>query len=228
MQKDHENFSVRDSGFVISEKYPFIGASPDGIASCDCCGEVCIEIKCPYCKRDSVIKDSLDSNFCLEKHGDQLRLKKTHQYYYQIQRQLFVCEKEYSDFVVWTNVDYHAERIDVDQELCKEIVKKSSTFFLRAILPELIGKLYSRPLATSSIINSAEQRTDISPSVSVQDTSEDSNRLICVCQSVYNPDTDSVIGCDNENCPYVWLHFKCVKIKRIPKGDWFCQECRKM
>ncbi|XP_069139431.1 uncharacterized protein [Argopecten irradians] len=146
MKDEHENFSVRESGFVISEKYPFIGASPDGIASCDCCGEVCVEIKCPYCKRDASIKDSLDSNFCLRKcDDDQIRLKRNHPYYYQIQCQLMVCEMEFSDFIVWTNVDYHAERICLDAEICSEMVKKSSKFFTHSILPELIGKLYSRP-----------------------------------------------------------------------------------
>ena len=34
---NHENLSFRNSGFVISELHPYIGASPDGILSCSCC-----------------------------------------------------------------------------------------------------------------------------------------------------------------------------------------------
>ena len=39
---------------------------------------------------------------CLEESPDGLRLKRKHPYYYQIQTQIFVSEKEYADFVVWT------------------------------------------------------------------------------------------------------------------------------
>ena len=43
----HVNFSMRNSGFVIHSAYPEIGASPDGIVRCDCCGEGSLEVKCP-------------------------------------------------------------------------------------------------------------------------------------------------------------------------------------
>lgn len=75
-------------------------------------------------------------------------------------------------------------------------------FFKAAILPELIGKLYSRPLQ--------DKRREV----------------ICVCQKEYDEDPDNVIGCDNENCPFVWLHFKCAGIKRVPKGKWLCKHCK--
>ena len=45
--KDHNGFSFKKSGLVISGDYPLLGASPDGIACCDYCGQR-VEIKCPY------------------------------------------------------------------------------------------------------------------------------------------------------------------------------------
>ena len=36
-----------------------------------------------------------------------------------------------------------------------------------------------------------------------------------------------MIGCDNENCKYQWIHFTCKKLKRQPKGVWYCKECIK-
>lgn len=39
------NLKVSASGFVISEDYPFIGASPDGFVSCQCCGDGVLEVK---------------------------------------------------------------------------------------------------------------------------------------------------------------------------------------
>jgi hypothetical protein len=51
--------------------------------------------------------------------------------------------------------------------------------------------------------------------------------IICVCRAEYSDDVDNVIGCDNENCPYVWLHVKCAGIKHVHKGQWFSKTCRK-
>ena len=42
-------FSIGDSGLVLNPKWPHLGASPDGIVQCECCGRGMIEIKCPFC-----------------------------------------------------------------------------------------------------------------------------------------------------------------------------------
>jgi hypothetical protein len=97
------------------------------------------------------------------------------------------------------------------------MLKKCEQLFKKAILPELVGKIYSRPLQEAA------------PSTSQQDNSiskKDHREIICICRAPYDKDKDNVIGCDNENCPYVWLHFKCAGVKRVPKGQWFCKECR--
>ena len=57
----HENFQVLDSGLMISTQHPYLGASPDGIISCDCCGIVVNEIKCLYCKKDMSIDEAVES-----------------------------------------------------------------------------------------------------------------------------------------------------------------------
>ena len=41
----HKNLKVSDSGLFISIEYPFIGASPDGLIECCCCGQGICEIK---------------------------------------------------------------------------------------------------------------------------------------------------------------------------------------
>ncbi|XP_064631611.1 uncharacterized protein LOC135489911 [Lineus longissimus] len=36
------------------------------------------------------------------------------------------------------------------------------------------------------------------------------------------------IMCDNPKCSTHWFHLKCTRLKKIPKGDWFCtSRCRK-
>ena len=53
------NLSVADSGLHISENWPFLGASPDGLVFCECCGRGLCEIKCPY-----KYKDGMLVNYC--------------------------------------------------------------------------------------------------------------------------------------------------------------------
>ena len=43
----HLNLSFTAAGLHINPDFPHLGASPDGIIECDCCGEGLIEIKCP-------------------------------------------------------------------------------------------------------------------------------------------------------------------------------------
>ncbi len=37
-EEKHTDFVVKDSGVVINPMLPFVGASPDGVVSCKCCG----------------------------------------------------------------------------------------------------------------------------------------------------------------------------------------------
>ena len=48
MKKSHVHFEVQKAGLLISTKYPFLGATPNGIVSCSCCRTGLLEIKCPY------------------------------------------------------------------------------------------------------------------------------------------------------------------------------------
>ena len=144
-----------------------------------------------------------------------------------------------------TEVDFHVERIGVDSEFCSYTLNKSKLFILNAILPELVGKLFSKPSLEMSVTNDNANTSDMTatgcaPSINMllmeasmrnvvnEDTlndSADAQQTICSCQMVYNQEKDDVIGCDNENCPLKWFDFKCVNIRRVPKCKWICPTC---
>ena len=80
----HANIlEVTDSGIVINPKWPFIGAVPDGIIDCYCCGKGVLEIKCSYSHRYESIEAAAgnDHSFCLKKDEDLLYLDHKHAYY---------------------------------------------------------------------------------------------------------------------------------------------------
>ena len=65
MKRKHIQFSIMESGLVLDPLHPFLGATPDGVISCDCCGSGVLEIKCPYsCKqKDLIMVAEEDSDF---------------------------------------------------------------------------------------------------------------------------------------------------------------------
>ena len=46
----------------------------------------------------------------------------------------------------------------------------------------------------------------------------------CECRQ---PAYGDMVFCDSLRCRTKWFHFKCVWLSSVPKGSWFCPECRK-
>ena len=231
MKPFHDALTVAESGLIINPKYPHIGASPDGVVSCNCCGTFVLEVKCPHCSRNKKLCDNDKKNFCLEKLEDgRLRLKRDHSYFYQVQTQLGVSEYDDCFFVVWTQNDLHVERISLNQTVWKEICDKSEVFFKNAILPELVGRFYSRlPSCDSArVLKPVSDNVVLSAgSCKLNDTNDDPDKTWCYCDQV---ESGNMILCDNENCHIQWFHYECVGLDSkdtIIKGNWYCPDCRK-
>ncbi|KAK7899652.1 hypothetical protein WMY93_020505, partial [Mugilogobius chulae] len=142
----HQNLLINKCGFIINCRFPELGASPDGLIMCDCCGKGCLEIKCPFKYRSSSIKHALethDKHFCLELSRDGLTLRKSHPYYAQVQAQIFVTCSNHCDFVVWTQKDMVVVRLFPDQAFWEPRLKKAQQFFKCVCLPELVARYFT-------------------------------------------------------------------------------------
>ncbi len=207
MKKYHENFSIVESGLWINSDYPYIAASPDGLCYCQCCGYGCIEVKCPYCHRDKeILEASQEGLFLQGTNENELKLKKDHSYYYQIQTQIYCTDRAYCDFVVFTNKECYIERIYRDDELWMEIVQKAEKLFVHAVLPELLVGHVSKPKFVAE-----------SPS---------SNSSVCICRK---PPSDRMLTCSNSQCSIKIFHPICQGLtQRLPgiKAKWYCCQCR--
>lgn len=220
-KENHTSFVSSASGFVIDHCHPYIGASPDGIVSCSCCGKGVVEVKCPHSSRDSFpTEDTL--SFCLCKQSDgKWTLKQDHAYYYQIQTQMHVCRVDYCDFVVWSEGDgVSIERVPKDEAFFQNIIGDLKHLFIYGVLPELVGKWYTRrPIANSEHIVSKPKAIDDN------DDDEDYEKLWCYCNL---PSHGEMILCENVSCPIKWFYCDCLRIRKIPKGRWKCPSCRKL
>lgn len=137
----HQSFSLKSCGLVLNPDWPHLGASPDGIVKCKCCGQGVLEVKCPFCGNDEDVEVTASSSkSCLVRNPDGcLHLDQTHTYYYQVQTQIFICNVDYCDFCVCTFPDQHPtmhiERIFKDTELWKSCTEKTTnTAFYQNLL----------------------------------------------------------------------------------------------
>lgn len=172
----HPNFLIENCGLFLSGEYPYLGATPDGIVDCSCCGRGCMEIKCPFCTKDQFKNESVS---CLEEVDGQLRLKRDSQYYFQVQTQLHVCNLQYCDFVVWTNNDIFVERIVPCKLFWQPVAKTALNFFRSVVLPEMTARHF---LGASSA-TTAENITQ---------------ELFCTCKTP--EDGNKYVACDGKEC----------------------------
>lgn len=116
--------SVRDCGIFVSKECDWIAGTPDGLVRDTNDGtDGIMEIKCPYSIRTQ------HPLFCFKKLAftdNRGKLRRNHNYHYQIQTQLYASEYTWCDFVIWTPVGLHVERI-----------KKDDSFMTNHVIPKL-------------------------------------------------------------------------------------------
>ena len=60
-------------------------------------------------------------------------------------------------------------------------------------------------------------------------TSHDSSDEV-VCQCGRPNKVEPMIGCDSDDCPVKWYHFRYVNLTAntvlVPKDKWFCTRCK--
>ena len=166
-----------------------------------------VEIKCRYTLRESGDFGQL-AWMCLV--DDKYCLSRNHRHFFQVQMQLFAANKSYCDFVVWSPEGLFVERIYPDREWWV-------TWSGQGVMPELCAQYFSKKaiLATTT---STSQNVIVAASESV------ASGNYCVCQG--GDDGTTMICCDDENCSVQWFHTRCMKLKRVPKGKWFCPQCK--
>lgn len=131
----HVNLCIQPTGMIVDKDEPFLGATPDGLVTCDCCEDHILEIKCPFTHRDRTISDIEKDNFFLNENEV---LKESHNYYEQVQGQMAISGTAKCYFVTFTNKELHYQIVEFDDlrwQRSKNILKH---FFYSVIFPEII------------------------------------------------------------------------------------------
>ena len=85
-------------------------------------------------------------NSCLIRTGSGLSLCKNHEYYYQVQLQMFCTRTSFCDFVIWSKKNLFIERVFMDQPFLYENIKKAERFHALVIVPELLSRFFTQPI----------------------------------------------------------------------------------
>ncbi len=116
----------------------------------------------------------------------------------------------------------HVERIVPDVTLWTSCLEKALHFFKVCLLPEVLGRWYSRPQ-----IGTKDNEGTSSASLEVEHSNRSEHcsqvAVYCYCNG---PEYGDMIACDNPDCKIEWFHLDCLKIKSVPKGKWYCPSCR--
>ena len=144
-QNGHVGLVTHRVGLVISIDNPWLASSPDDKVYDPTATQTLgvAEYKNPYIARDLTLQEASDKTkqFCLERQEEKgqvtYKLKRRHDYYYQIQCQMYCCNVEWCDFVLRTNKDLHVERIFRDPDWWKQQLPRLKHFYFDAFLPEL-------------------------------------------------------------------------------------------
>jgi hypothetical protein len=106
MEMSGNAVKVEKMGLQICDKFSGLGASVDGNVfeiSTDSYG--CLEVKCPISRAGLTLEEAVHKHpFCLKKNDKgEIKLNRSHDYFYQVQDQMFVTGLKWADFVVWFN-----------------------------------------------------------------------------------------------------------------------------
>ena len=143
------SYQVSRTGIHISTTHPWLAASPDGVVEDPTQAEGrrfgLLEIKCPYSGRTMTPEVACQevNQFCSSLTDGQVMLKKTHNYYYQVQGQLEITQLPWCDFLIWTPQGTSLQRIERDEKLWTTVYPKLRSFYREYLLPEIADPVFS-------------------------------------------------------------------------------------
>ena len=116
--RKHQSLTLSTTGLCVNPLYPHLGASPDALISDDAVGRVLLKSSAHLVSEIKtqtlyVIRKMI---FFLQHTVTGLNLSQKHNYYFQIQGQLAICERSFCDFVCWTPEGIYTERVTRDLE----------------------------------------------------------------------------------------------------------------
>lgn len=137
-----QGVSVSKCGFFVSKSHGFLGASPDGLVEDPSSNDPqgLIEVKYVQTNKGEEIEAALVNKGICKCNSGITTFNEKHKYYYQVQQQMYVTERKWTDFVVKGSncSSLFCQRVHFSLDLWNTILPKLECFFENWIAPELV------------------------------------------------------------------------------------------
>ena len=133
--------TILTCGLFIDATVPHLGATPDGLVDDD----TIIEVKCPESAKDLSPAEAIEHLPAIRRifRGDEMN--KNHHYYYQVQGQLHITNRQRALFCLWTPNGMKVIIVPRDDNFwATEMEEKLRKFYEDCMLPEIIDSRYNR------------------------------------------------------------------------------------
>lgn len=134
--QQHEQVIVQPTGLWLHQ-CGFIGASPNVLIEKD----DIVEVKCPFKYRNSKLSDEIMKNqsYIIYKIKNEIFVNQNHNYWYQIQGQLYMTMRKICFLVVWSPDESIIVQILKDENWSTNLLIIKSSYF-EHYLPYILGK----------------------------------------------------------------------------------------
>lgn len=123
-------------GTFVSKSHPFLAASPDAVID----ETSILEVKCPFtAKHEHISNETVPF---LKNVNASLELDMSHDYFYQIQGQLFCTNRTECTLVVYTFKDLKVIPVPRDEEFIENMIHKLESFFEKYFRSAVLNKFY--------------------------------------------------------------------------------------
>ena len=150
--EEQTKVKVFQTGLWVNPKFPFLGCSPDGLID-----NGLVEIKSLKLFKHNTIEEvtlgkaSLSKDLirrqCFNINDGKCVLKHNHAYYYQIQMQLLVTERQFCDLILFAEEGpVSIERIYRNENVIAEILSSLTALWTRVVAPEFFEMRVQRRL----------------------------------------------------------------------------------
>ncbi|XP_034194815.1 uncharacterized protein LOC117611036 [Osmia lignaria lignaria] len=128
-------------GLFIDAIVPYLGAIPDGLVNYD----TIVEVKCSESAKDLSPAEAIKQLPAIRRifRGDEMN--KIHHYYYQVQGQLHITNRQCALFCLWTKKGIKITKVQRDDRFwATEIEQKLKRFYEDSMLPKIIDSRFNR------------------------------------------------------------------------------------